>query len=155
MIIEEVILTLRGHVDEAKRLFDSAREQAIKAPSRMESRYDSTREELSWKAEQLGAGLNTMRSLLHELQSMALQRTHASGIVTVGSAVSVRPLGCEGSICDTYFIVPFGGGFDVQYEGKTVFVVSQDAPVAQVILGKGLKDICRVGETDMEIVSIE
>lgn len=137
-IITAAIEYIDSKTETTKKQVKGAIQSAIEAPSRMESRYDSTREEHEMKAAAIGGNLEGLRLLKefmvgllsgHELQN--------NDRIVLGSLVKLDYR--DGDEDEEYLlIVPNNGGDEIEVQGTQVRTVSIDSPLGSALIGHSM-----------------
>ena len=126
-IIGKVHDTTKTAQDSAMR----ARQAAIDAPGRNQSRYDCTKEEQSYLADALN-----IRGEQLSREALILRRLHLPSNperVDVGSLIYTA----DTFGLNYYFILPNSGGETVEMnDGKEVMVMTPESPLAREMIGK-------------------
>lgn len=154
----EVLKAITEHLgirlDTATSLHDGARREAMGAPSRMETRYDSSREELSAMANRLAQQVAIRRELMRYLEAVAKEADSERGeaVVVEGSQVWVR-YPASGEVC-RILLVPFGGGDEVELPDGAIRLVSADAPLGLAVTAGKPGDTRRVGDMVIQILRV-
>src|SRR3989338_3885116 len=112
------------------RAANNARQDAINAEGRMQTRYGSEKEESGYLADGLNLRRNEVEQGLSTL--LALQLPENPSKVMSGSLVSIR----DGSEVEYYFILPYGGGESIETDQGEVTVINPTAPIAKLMLNK-------------------
>jgi transcription elongation GreA/GreB family factor len=133
--------------------YEKAKDAALNAAGAMQSKSDTTKS-------QQGALANGIAGLVEEAQVgisklFAISFVDAPDCVSAGTVVSVR----EGNADGLYFVMPYGGGEEFNYDGKKFSVVTPTSPLGQALRGRKVGDTCVVrapgGNRLLEIYSID
>ena len=118
-----------GKISERERIIGDSvhykREAAVTAPSRNESRYDSTKAEHSMMAELLETGREEVKDGLAKLLDLDLQMDCFN--IGIGSIVEL--VNESNGSSESYFLLPYGGGEEVTFADKTIQVVTPSSPM--------------------------
>lgn len=121
----------------------AAHEAATHSESAAEDQYDTRGLEASYLA---GAQAQRVAELENRLQLFQSMKTSVSALrcetVEIGALVTLELSGKPMH----YFLVGEGGGLSVQVDGKTVNLITPQAPLAELLLGRQAGD-----EVDLEI----
>ena len=117
--------------------FSSVKNAAINAQGRMESRYDTIKEEQSKLADSIGTQVLAQQAVLRRLRYFMSQASDDKHIF-VASGSLVKVVASYGN--DYFFIVEGGGGICVEIEGEEVTCISPETPVASALLGHSLDE---------------
>ena len=150
MLVSQLVQVLRD-IDVS---IESTRQEALQAPSRMESRYDSAKQEASYRANEL-----IERRLHIQDDAKNLEKYMAEGIkqcnaVEEGALIGVHDDAGKKSM---YFLLPAGQGEILSYPEteEKVFVISTQSPIASAFMHKQVGDVCAYRDKKYEIVSIQ
>lgn len=157
--IELLKLLVASCLEEEKSL-ERGRAQAVdaalNAPPRMESRYDSTKEEMSRLADGFGEKLLEILNLRRGIEGqLAVLR---SGVMADTSAVarggSLVILKLPDDSRRAYFIVNGGAGRTFTVGGQAVTLISPGTPIGGTIIGRvpGGSVPLRIGGTTVEAI---
>ena len=131
---EEVLAVLRERLKNREReltaVIKDLQERRNDAPSRNESRYDSSKAELQYSINAYARRLEEVRLALERLEGVYIGRSETAGsgsIVSFSNGLSV-------------FVLPCCGGERVEAGERTVVVITPSSPLFAVLKGK------RVGE---------
>lgn len=118
--------------------YESVSDAAIKAQGRMESRYDTVKEEQSKLADSIGVGILEQKERLKQLQYFWSTISSTAGhIVGLGSLVTIESGGQE----EMYFIIKSGGGHIFQLDDCEITCTSVETPIARSLLGHQKGDV--------------
>ncbi len=125
-LIKKIAKTLNSTIEQAEVASDAA----IDAPGRNESRYDSTKEEMSYLSDALKAKVLGMQMAIDELTNFSPPKK--SEYVIVGSLVEIFMNNSN----QLLFFVPSGGGYKIEVGDLSIFAVSKGAPLYSALLGR-------------------
>lgn len=129
-ILQILIDKVKEQINETKEEIENLREDIKSAPSRMESRYDSRRMELSYLQ---GATMNRLQEKYAQLSDLQnINVTEKSESVETGSLVFL-------SDNKVFFILPSQAGEKVKVENYEIIVLGNYSPLYTEIL-KGKKE---------------
>ena len=138
-MMQEIDVAFTRHIEEIRKSVRTTQEMARDAPGRIESRYDTSREETGWLA-------TGQAALLEELE-----RSHAAfkaigagakGFIQIGAYFEAEAL--YGAFRVRCVICHGGGGFECETSEGTVTLISPESPIAQAALGRGENDVFTV-----------
>ena len=157
-LLQCVVETLKREIENAKQSLESTSKAATEAPGAMESHSDTTKSQMSRLADEMQRLISEKSLALHTLQSVAHSGllSGAGEETQVGSVVEVLT---ERNGREFYFILPAGGGIEINDNDKIVCVVTPRAPLAVALIGKqqGQTVKVRIGlqQHDLTIISIQ
>lgn len=135
-IIEQLEQELATTVAAAK----AAREAATHEESKPEDEHDTRGVEASYLA---GAQANRAEQLQHQItayRSLPFREFTSKDAIAPGALIE---LDLDGKKL-LYFLVPQGGGISVVLDGRTVNVITPQAPLGEELLGKIVGDIAEI-----------
>jgi len=131
-LLEAVSVQLGAKLEGIRGAAEVARVDSIAAEGRMQSRYDSAKEELGALADRFnirGGEVDLGLRLLAECP-LPLKST----IIELGAIATLELLGKD-QLMD-YFILPYGGGTRVAGPAREILVVIPESPIAEAMWGK-------------------
>jgi len=131
-LVEHLIAAMRAEISELRRSFEQARETTVTAPCRMQSRFDTKGVEAAWVADGLARALKEKDRQIAELERF--RPDNGNGKVAIGSVVEL--LHAEGGGREIYFIVPAGGGREIESCRLVIKTVTSTAPLGNAMIGK-------------------
>ena len=138
-LIRELVAKLLEQSELSSRSSRVARQASIDAPSKMESRYDSTKSEQDWLSHAFALSSMETRKGVQEIQAVNLT---PSVMVRIGSIVTVEK---EGAQIERYFVLPAGSGKVLQEKSfHRVTVVTPKSPVGLALMGRTAGGSCEV-----------
>ncbi len=144
-IIEKLKETLKNTKEQAS----TAAEAAIDAPGRNESRYDSTKEEMSYLSDAFSKKAKEVENNINELINFSLPEKN--NIILTGSLVEISINNNKQLI----FLIPTGGGQKIKTRNTTVFTISKQAPLFSIVLGKKPGELINFNGKQIIIKKIE
>ncbi|MCL5411424.1 MAG: GreA/GreB family elongation factor [Patescibacteria group bacterium] len=134
-LLAKVIVDLLKTADTFTNSSRSARQASIEAPSKMESRYDSTKSEQDWLSHELAVASNEIRQKIAAIREVDLS---PSQTVREGSLVFVGTERDDGDKAtkEGYFVLPSGSGVVIHEENfPEVTVITPKSPMGKAIMG--------------------
>ena len=156
-IKKEVIKALLEKLSEAlslaERQLEQARQGAIEAPGRMQSRYDSAKQEFSYLAESYQKRIFQIKNEISTLEEWKVRQT-SKEIVDVGSLVETEE--DRNKKKSFYFILPAGAGEIVKNRRlrKTITIISVKSPLAKELLNKRVGDSLVIASRKLTITCL-
>ncbi len=138
-LMAEIDAALLKHIEELRKSVRSSQEMTRDAPGRIESRYDTSREEMGWLATGQAALLEerersySMFRALGDSSKSFVQTGAFFEAESLSSPVRIKCLVCHG-----------GGGFECDTAEGRVVLVSPSAPLASSALGMSENDVFSV-----------
>src|SRR3989344_4566230 len=117
------------------------------APGRMQSRYDSSKQEIGYMVDSLNKRLLRIRQdmfMIERFKRESTENCDACQDVVVGSVVQLE----IGGEKEFYLILPAGGGTSFPVEGVgEITIISPDSALAKAIIGGKNGDEVQFGST--------
>lgn len=136
---------LREAIESTQTQLSFTRDEAIAAPGRMESRYDSTKQEASYHASALIARLDELKKRLAAIgQDQPMPAGRA--IVQIGSLVAIERAGRTSHV----FVVAAGEGEELHSDAldAPITAISPQSPIGSLLVGRMKGQACDFrGET--------
>lgn len=156
-LLQRVIETLAREKNSAEQSLKTTMQAVIEAPGAMQSHSDTTKWQMSRRAEVIQRLIDEKSFAIHTLQDMIHSNLSSdAGEVEIGSIVEIRN---ERNEREVYFILPVGGGIEVVDNDRTILVITARAPVAAALIGKrqGQTVKLHIGsqQRELTIVSIQ
>lgn len=138
-LLNDLTVAFEARVEDLRRAVRTSQEMTRDAPGRIESRYDTSREETGWlatgQAALLGEWEHTLR-LFH-----ALPRTRQNMIQT-GAYFEAEPM--TGNAPLKCLVCYGGSGLDFKTSQGVVTLVSPSSPLVDAALGRSVNDVFTV-----------
>lgn len=150
-IIESARNTISGIIDDTKRQLDRTRQDVIEAPGRMQSRYDSSKQESGYLADALQKRLTQINGELTRIGSIKIDKT-SSGIIETGSLVAI----IEGEKKRFFMILLGGGGTIVKSTilNCAVTIITPVSPIGKTLMNMAKGDLVIFGQREMTVDSV-
>lgn len=150
-IIELACKTISGIIDDTKRQFDRTRQDVIEAPGRMQSRYDSSKQESGYLADALLKRLARLRSELTMIGSIKINKTCA-GIIEAGSLVVI----IEEEKRRFFMILLGAGGTIVKSTilNCAVTIITPVSPIGKTLMNAAKGDLVIFDQREMTVDSV-
>lgn len=130
-LVDMLIAKLNEKVQRVIKAAESARLDSIEAEGRMQTRYGSAKEESGYLAD----GLNLRKLEINEAVTGLGLLKLVNGHVQVGNGSLMRLKESSGLIFD-YFILPYGGGEDLDGPNGEITVITPSSPIARAALNR-------------------
>lgn len=149
-LMADVGTVFEKHIEELRKSVRSSQEMTRDAPGRIESRYDTSREEMGWLATGQAALLGEWErsyAFFRALGTAPMSFVQTGAFFeaeSLSSPARIRCLVCHG-----------GGGLECDTSEGKVVLVSPSAPLAAAALGRGENDVFSVeGRGDYMICKV-
>lgn len=122
--------------DQAKALEAAARKTALMATDeehRARGKYETFSLENSYLARGQAQRVEDTRSTLATLRAMKMTELPADAPVQMGARVEVTD---ETGTPDHFWLVPAGGGEEIEWEGQVIQLLTPHSPLARALLKK-------------------
>ncbi|MBT9169422.1 MAG: hypothetical protein DDT19_02781 [Syntrophomonadaceae bacterium] len=131
-LLQYVIETLAQREKSAKQSLEAARRAAIEAPGAMQSHSDTTKWQMSRRAEAIERSLFENQRALGVLKRLM---DHPPTI-TMGSGYAIVEVkNPDDESITKYFLLPAGGGETYEVDGEKIVVLNMGAPLALAFIG--------------------
>ncbi len=134
-IFEKIRDNLNETLSQAEKNRDDAQAEANKHVGRMQSRYDTFKEEAQYLVTAHEARIVELRAALAQIQAILAHvgALKEDGTVRIGSVVLIE---ADNGSKRIHVLSPTGGGVQIEHEGETIFVLTPDAPLGKLLLGR-------------------
>lgn len=130
-VLEAVLQRLGDQLDVLRASAEASRKGAVHEESRAEDPKDMRSTETSYLARGQAARVEDMEEVLTRVRHMPLREFDSSDAIALSALVDVEVDG-EPRL---YFLVPAGGGLELDFEGQHITLVSVTTPVGRALLG--------------------
>jgi transcription elongation GreA/GreB family factor len=137
---EQLVPLIESEMRVLQKSLDSASEAATHPESKPENKYDTRGLEASYLAGAQRERILELRSMLMFLQTMPIRNFSVDDRIAPTALVELEQDGRQ----SLYFILPLGAGFSLQWEGKTVVVLTPQAPLGQALMNKVVGDLIKL-----------
>ncbi|MEM8956036.1 MAG: transcription elongation factor GreAB [Verrucomicrobiota bacterium] len=151
-VFKAVLAALREELERKQRAGEAAYEGATDEEARSESKYDTRGLESSYLAAGMAQQLEDLAEDVHVLGGYSLPRYESGDAIGLGALVEVG-LGGEPTL---FFLLPCGGGVEVEVAGRAVTVVTTSSPIGGQLMGRkaGERFAVREGAAESEIIGV-
>lgn len=154
-LIQAIRDFLKNELDVIVSSAKSAHAEATDPDNKAESKYDTRALEASYLAGAQASRASSLEAAIQTYQFIDLKKFNETTPVSATALVELAESGKK----TLYFLAPLGGGFQVSCEGKTIFVIGPQAPLAIEMLGRKTGDIFELqlknGVKEVEILSVQ
>lgn len=152
MIKEEIFKKLMEQLEKNHKKnqeeITSISDAAIDAPGRNESRYDTSKVELSYLATSLSKKIVELEETIKILSGFSLPMEQKK--ILLGSLIEISTPGKN----QTLFLLPSGGGIKINFENLEIITISKSAPIFKAIINKEVGDIIFFNKETFEIKKV-
>ena len=131
-VIKQLGLELENLAGASRTMHADASDEQNKA----EDKYDTRGLETAYLASSQARLATETEAALAAYQTLTLRKFAASDPIDLTALVELESRGAR----DLYFIGPKRGGFEIQYKGAEVIVITTETPLGQQLIGKKTGD---------------
>lgn len=139
ILLQSIIQKLEQKSEIFKISAEGAKQIALDAPGRMQSRYDTTKEEQSALHNALKKQYLILQNTIKEIKEIKLSTFNS---VQVGTLVKVKDQNKNGLYF--YFIISRGGGESIKIDNVDVTFISVDSLLGKALYGYKKSDVIKV-----------
>jgi hypothetical protein len=148
-IFNHVVKMVEDKASHIESIAQGEKAHALSQDGAMKSRYDTMRTEGSWLAD----GLGTRTAELYQDVRRAQQFQLPEGMTKVGLGSLLRVV--AGREIAHYFVLPFGGGESIEYNGTQITIISPVSPLGKELIGQPPGSSFSVKNTNYTILNLE
>lgn len=130
-LLQCIIEALTKREKSAKQSLETTRQAAIEAPGAMQSHSDTTKWQMSRRAEAIERSLFETQQALGTLKFI---RDYPPTIIKGSSFAIVEVKNLNDGLMAKYFLLPAGGGDTYEVDGEKITVVNMGAPMARAFI---------------------
>ncbi len=139
-ILRAVIEKLTEQRSELERSLKTVHQGVVDSPSATQSHSDTTRFQMRAIEDKINSTLAEKEKAIAALEELSQSGLPTCRAVEAGAIVEVK--GADGK-STTYFILPQGGGVEIESEGKRITTTTLLAPFAAALQNKTEGDVVR------------
>lgn len=148
-VVEKVLERMNHDEEQTDLQMRTTRQLAIDSPGRMQSRYDSTKQELSYLVDSYQNRLSDIKKEKSVLENFKI--VPAGEEIKTGDMVELD----TGSTRQFYLILPYGGGVVTEVPNfGGVTVITPLSPLGKILLGKIVGDSVVCNGKEFKIMQI-
>ncbi len=138
-------------LNEIQKHSDRVKQEAIEAPGGMQSRYDSSKQELGYLVDSLENRISQLKRDIAILKSQKIDNDSKEK-VDICALVEIE----ERQKSDFYFISSAGGGEKIKnhFLGKEIKIISPSSPIGAVLMGRVAGESVFLGQRTLTIISV-
>lgn len=142
LVVEKIIARLKCDLEILCKAARNSHAEATHESSKAENKYDTRGLEASYLADgQVRQAEETEQTIL-QFQSLPLIEFKPTDLITVGALVTLENKRDKA----LYFIGPRGGGVEVEVDGQEIVVLTLQAPLGKLLVGRKAHDRFKMGE---------
>lgn len=104
--------------------------------NKAENKYDTRGLELSYLAAGQGRQIAEAQATIEQFRSLAIRDFGARDPIDLSALISLESPVHSGDAQPLYFLAPRGGGTEIRYAGRDIFVITPQSPLGQQLLGR-------------------
>lgn len=135
-VIDAILTELQRELESLSAAAKAAREAATHEESKPEDQYDTRGLEASYLAGAQAERVLQIQKLLSQFRLMSPQEAPPDSTIAPGMLVELDHEGRK----SLYFLASQGGGLAIRIGGRTVLVLTPQAPLGEALLGRRLGD---------------
>jgi transcription elongation GreA/GreB family factor len=148
LLVKKIITKLGEDLETLYHAARASRSEATHESSKAENKYDTRGLEAGYLAQGQMRQAEQIEQAIEEFQKLSLSASDSHTSIAVGALVELE----SKSDRKFYFLGPKGGGIEVEMEGKEIIVLTPQAPLGQLLIGKKLGDRFKFG---LEVRAVE
>ncbi len=134
-LLKNVIIQLTEMITLAEEGLNSVRKDVNESATPSQSHSDTTRFQMSNIENEVARSLQEKKAGLLALTSFFSKLNTGSDVIQVGSLVKVLEDITGKPRTEIFFVLPFGGGLEVNHLGQPVTVIGENSPLATGLIG--------------------
>jgi transcription elongation GreA/GreB family factor len=147
-LLKQIVASLSERLTALEKAARASHAEATHESSRAENKYDTRGLEAAYLA---GGQARQAREILDSIklyQSLAVRDFAPGDVVDLSALVELDADG----VCSTYFIGPKNGGLGVEYNRKTITVITPQSPLGQNLMMKkaGQRWMAKLGKSTVK-----
>ena len=139
-LIDLILKTLDSEVASLTLSAKAAHEAATHEESKAEDSHDTRGLEASYLAGAQQARIQTLLKVITFFQFFKIRDFQPTDPVSIGACIDLKLEGKE----VTYFLASHGGGMSVSLEGKSIQVITPQAPLGETLMDKFVGDTIEI-----------
>lgn len=151
-----VLAQLAENIKRLTAAAESTRKSATHEEAKAENDKDTRALEQSYLARGQAARVVEVEAAAKRIQFMEMRSFSEDDACGISALIAVEVDGEESD--RLYFIVPSSGGTKIDFEGKTIQLITPASPIGKMLIGKELGDVFEVksgvGVREYEIVAL-
>ncbi|MGD0328780.1 MAG: GreA/GreB family elongation factor [Minisyncoccia bacterium] len=142
-LFNQIVASLQDAQKKAEHERDAAQKEANSHVGRMESRYDTFKEEAQYEVEAQELRISKYRSGINQINTLFANTSNLnpSTTIKIGSIVKLVSKTGEEKF---YVLSPVGGGIVAKDGNVSVFTLTPDSPLGKQLLGLKIGDLCEL-----------
>jgi transcription elongation GreA/GreB family factor len=154
-LVSLILTDLNRQLEAMNQSAKAAHEAATHEESKSEDSHDTRGLEASYLAGAQMARIESLKKTITAFQFLVLRDFKSTEPIELGALVELK----SEKKSFYYFLLSFGGGMNISFEGKNIQVISPQSPMGEMLLGQKVGEVFEVEgarlSREYEIVSIE
>ena len=146
-LFEEILAELRSDVETMLAAAQATHKEATHEDNKAESKYDTRGLEASYLAEGQARQAEEAEATLARFEKLSLREFETGESIALGALVEVSINGYR----DVYFFGPGSGGREIEFEDREVTIITGEAPLGRLLLGKRQGDRFEMNGRPVEV----
>jgi Transcription elongation factor len=136
LLRQALLAKLSVELDTLTRAAHMAREEATSEESKSEHKYDMRGQEAAYLAEGQARLAAELQETITIYQTLPMPAFGATDAIDLGAVVTLENRGKPAH----YFLGPRNGGMEIEFDGKTLLVVTPQSPLGRQLPGRRVGD---------------
>lgn len=132
VIISVILEKLNQTLETQNAIYEQSHKASLEADGKMQSRYDTTKEEMASLANSAMQSMGRTRRMISFFSEINTENGLSQDVIGIGTVVIVR----EQDRKETYFISKEAGGVTVEIDKEKFSVVSAESPIGKILIGQ-------------------
>jgi transcription elongation GreA/GreB family factor len=151
LLLGELLRVIEDDIANSKRLLEATQRLVNDAPGAMQSHSDTSRFQGGILANKQGGQLQEKQDALRSLNIFASSYKDVRSVkIELGAIFTLREDGTQ----DNFFLLPYGGGQEVIFNGEKYSVITFKSPLTSQLLGKKVGDRVRMTRGGMRVIDV-
>jgi transcription elongation GreA/GreB family factor len=142
LVIKKIIDKLGNDLEILYNAARASHSEATHESSKAENKYDTRGLEAGYLAQGQMKQAEQIEQSIAEVQKLPLAAFESKSPIAVGALVEVTSKGNR----NFYFVSPRGGGIEIEMNRREIIVLTPQAPLGQLLMGKKVGDRFKFGQ---------
>ncbi len=149
-LLQAIIARLDAELALSLHAARSAAAGATDEQNKAENKYDTRGLELSYLAAGQGRQIAEAEATIEQFRTLALRDFGPGDAIDLSALIALESRQKNTDAQPLYFLAPRGGGTEVRYAGRDIFVITPQSPLGQQLLGRRQGDVISFGRDAAE-----
>jgi hypothetical protein len=132
LVIEKIMAKLAEDLEVLYNAARASHAEATHESSKAENKYDTRGLEAGYLAQGQMKHAGEIEQTMAEFQKMSPVRFAPETPIGISALIEVK----DKDVSNYYFIGPRGGGVVIEHQGKEIIVLTPQAPLGEILIGK-------------------